>query len=127
MLKMCARCMRRAADGREGRRANLTDRFHVLCIRDYNNLLGVYFQSCLYIVADHRHVSDGVQGLQVSRYYCKYHLIIRACAPRMLKKMPAYRRESRLHAVGVRCCKEYDCWTTSLFAITFEFRTPISA
>ena len=118
--------MRRAADGKGGRGANLTNRFHVLGIRNYNDLLGVHFQSCLYIVVDQRHVSDGVQGLQVSRHCCLWRPTVRACAPSILTKMPAYRRESRLHAVGVRCCKEYNCWTTSLLAIGFEFRTPIS-
>ena len=68
VLKMCARRMRLAGDGKEGRGAYPTDRFHVLCIRKYDNLLGVQFQSCLYIVVDQRHVSDGEQGLQVSRY-----------------------------------------------------------
>ena len=60
--------MRLAGEGKDGDVACLTDRFHVLCIRNYDDLLGVHFQSCLYIVIDQRHVSDGVQGLQVSRY-----------------------------------------------------------
>ena len=55
------------ARGRErgkGEGVNLTNCFHMLSIRNHDYLLGVYIQSCLYIVIDQRHVSDGVQSLQ---------------------------------------------------------------
>ena len=59
-----------------------TDGFYVLCIRDYNNLLGVHFQSCLNVVIDQRHVSDGVQGLQGYEITpVNVTSLLRACAP----------------------------------------------